>query len=276
MTEKIIEIKNLTYHYPEKNQNSLKKINLTIHQGEWVSLIGANGSGKSTLAKLIVGLLEDKSKQIQVFGKTMNLENGNELRAQIGMVFQNPENQFVSSTVLDDVAFGLENQGMSREKMNTRVHEALRAVEMENFINHAPSQLSGGQKQRVALAGVLAQRPKLIILDEATSMLDTTTRGKILKVVRKLHESQNTTVLAITHDINETMWSDRIILLNKGEILTQAEPRQLYSQAELLNRCGLTAPLTYQVQQALTKRDIALPQQYLDEEELIKQLWKLN
>ena len=193
MNEKVIEIKNLTYHYPNQTKLILKKVNLSINRGDWVSLIGANGSGKSTLAKLIVGLLDDEEQQIQVFGKTMNDKNGNEIRSNIGMVFQNPENQFVSSTVLDDVAFGLENQGMKTSEMKIRVAKALETVEMNDFINQAPNQLSGGQNQRVALASVLAQQPSLIILDEATSMLDPTTRSKILKVVHRLHEEQGTT-----------------------------------------------------------------------------------
>ena len=272
----LIEIKNLTYHYPNQTKLILKKVNLSINRGDWVSLIGANGSGKSTLAKLIVGLLDDEEQQIQVFGKTMNDKNGNEIRSNIGMVFQNPENQFVSSTVLDDVAFGLENQGMKTSEMKIRVAKALETVEMNDFINQAPNQLSGGQNQRVALASVLAQQPSLIILDEATSMLDPTTRSKILKVVHRLHEEQGTTVLAITHDINETLLSDKIVILNQGEIVAEDKPNRIYVQTELLRKCGLEVPLTYQVQQAFSKNGIKLSEDYLNEEELIKQLWKLN
>ena len=276
MNEKVIEIKNLTYHYPNQTKLILKKVNLSINRGDWVSLIGANGSGKSTLAKLIVGLLDDEEQQIQVFGKTMNDKNGNEIRSNIGMVFQNPENQFVSSTVLDDVAFGLENQGMKTSEMKIRVAKALETVEMNDFINQAPNQLSGGQNQRVALASVLAQQPSLIILDEATSMLDPTTRSKILKVVHRVHEEQGTTVLAITHDINETLLSDKIVILNQGEIVAEDKPNRIYVQTELLRKCGLEVPLTYQVQQAFSKNGIKLSEDYLNEEELIKQLWKLN
>ena len=276
MNEKVIEIKNLTYHYPNQTKLILKKVNLSINRGDWVSLIGANGSGKSTLAKLIVGLLDDEEQQIQVFGKTMNDKNGNEIRSNIGMVFQNPENQFVSSTVLDDVAFGLENQGMKTSEMKIRVAKALETVEMNDFINQAPNQLSGGQNQRVALASVLAQQPSLIILDEATSMLDPTTRSKILKVVHRLHEEQGTTVLAIPHDINETLLSDKIVILNQGEIVAEDKPNRIYVQTELLRKCGLEVPLTYQVQQAFSKNGIKLSEDYLNEEELIKQLWKLN
>ena len=276
MNEKVIEIKNLTYHYPNQTKLILKKVNLSINRGDWVSLIGANGSGKSTLAKLIVGLLDDEEQQIQVYGKTMNDKNGNEIRSNIGMVFQNPENQFVSSTVLDDVAFGLENQGMKTSEMKIRVAKALETVEMNDFINQAPNQLSGGQNQRVALASVLAQQPSLIILDEATSMLDPTTRSEILKVVHRLHEEQGTTVLAITHDINETLLSDKIVILNQGEIVAEDKPNRIYVQTELLRKCGLEVPLTYQVQQAFSKNGIKLSEDYLNEEELIKQLWKLN
>lgn len=276
MNEKVIEIKNLTYHYPNQTKLIFKKVDLSINRGDWVSLIGANGSGKSTLAKLIVGLLDDEEQQIQVFGKTMNDKNGNEIRSNIGMVFQNPENQFVSSTVLDDVAFGLENQGMKTSEMKIRVAKALETVEMNDFINQAPNQLSGGQNQRVALASVLAQQPSLIILDEATSMLDPTTRSKILKVVHRLHEEQGTTVLAITHDINETLLSDKIVILNQGEIVAEDKPNRIYVQTELLRKCGLEVPLTYQVQQAFSKNGIKLSEDYLNEEELIKQLWKLN
>ncbi|POH10369.1 energy-coupling factor transporter ATPase [Fructilactobacillus sanfranciscensis] len=276
MNEKVIEIKNLTYHYPNQTKLILKKVNLSINRGDWVSLIGANGSGKSTLVKLIVGLLDDEEQQIQVFGKTMNDKNGNEIRSNIGMVFQNPENQFVSSTVLDDVAFGLENQGMKTSEMKIRVAKALETVEMNDFINQAPNQLSGGQNQRVALASVLAQQPSLIILDEATSMLDPTTRSEILKVVHRLHEEQGTTVLAITHDINETLLSDKIVILNQGEIVAEDKPNRIYVQTELLRKCGLEVPLTYQVQQAFSKNGIKLSEDYLNEEELIKQLWKLN
>ena len=225
----IIEIKNLSFAYDEASQQkTLSQIDLTIEQGQWVALIGHNGSGKSTLAKLLDGLLTPTEGTITVAGLPLNEENIWAIRDQIGMVFQNPDNQFVGADVEGDVAFGLENRGVPYEQMHQRVQEALEAVNMQAFAKHEPVRLSGGQKQRVAIAGVLAIRPQIVIFDESTSMLDPEGRAELVALMQHLNKEEGFTVISITHDIDEAALADRIIVLEQGKVCllyTSPSPR---------------------------------------------------
>ena len=210
----IIEVKDLKYKYDEEDDHyTLNGVSFHVKQGEWLSIIGHNGSGKSTTVRLIDGLLEAESGDIIIDGDKLTVDNVWEKRRQIGMVFQNPDNQFVGATVEDDVAFGLENQGVPLEEMRERVKQALDLVGMSEFKSREPARLSGGQKQRVAIAGVVALRPNIIILDEATSMLDPEGRLDLIRTVKDIKDRYNMTVLSITHDLDEVALSDRVIVM---------------------------------------------------------------
>lgn len=274
MGKTAITISNLSHSYNQSDKKVLDNVNLTVNQGEWLSILGRNGSGKSTLVKLISGLLRNKSDgSIQVFGTEVNEENIEEVRNHLGMVFQNPENQFVGSTVSDDVAFGLENQAFSREKMLKIVNQVLEDVGMLGFYNSQPNNLSGGQKQRVALASVLALEPDIIILDEATSMLDPQARIELIDLVRKVQQKYNLTVVAITHDINETTFSDQIAVINNGQLVENDVPSKIYTKDTELFSYGLEPPLSRQIQVSLEKdEDLHLSNGYLTEEELLNLL----
>ena len=245
-------------------------MSLEIKRGEWIAIIGPNGSGKSTLAKMINGLLVPDSGQIIVEGQELNQDTVWDIRSSVGMVFQNPDNQFVGSTVEDDVAFGMENQGIERAEMVKRVHDALAAVRMEAFMDKEPARLSGGQKQRVAVASVIALRPDVIILDEATAMLDPKGRKEIIAIIDRLKENHDLTVISITHDINEASRADRIFVLNQGEIKLQASPEEVFSLGDELIEMGLDLPFAQKLYHALESRGLDLPKKYMDEEELFE------
>ena len=270
----IIEMKDLTFRYQEEDQiPALNKVSLNINQGEWIAIIGHNGSGKSTLAKTINGLLLPESGSIKVNGQEINEKNIWEVRRNVGMVFQNPDNQFVGSTVEDDVAFGLENQGVPREEMLVRVRESLEQVRMAEFMRKEPSRLSGGQKQRVAIAGIVALRPNVIILDEATSMLDPEGRLEVIATVKKIKEENNLTVLSITHDIDEAANANRIFVMKKGELIQEGTPEEIFSQGEKLIELGLDLPFPERLKSALKARGVDVPQEYMSEEGMVDWLW---
>ena len=270
----IIEMKDLTFRYQEEDQTpALNKVSLNINQGEWIAIIGHNGSGKSTLAKTINGLLLPESGSIKVNGQEINEKNIWEVRRNVGMVFQNPDNQFVGSTVEDDVAFGLENQGVPREEMLVRVRESLEQVRMAEFMRKEPSRLSGGQKQRVAIAGIVALRPNVIILDEATSMLDPEGRLEVIATVKKIKEENNLTVLSITHDIDEAANANRIFVMKKGELIQEGTPEEIFSQGEKLIELGLDLPFPERLKSALKARGVDVPQEYMSEEGMVDWLW---
>ena len=270
----IIEMKDLTFRYQEEDQiPALNKVSLNINQGEWIAIIGHNGSGKSTLAKTINGLLLPESGSIKVNGQEINEKTIWEVRRNVGMVFQNPDNQFVGSTVEDDVAFGLENQGVPREEMLVRVRESLEQVRMVEFMRKEPSRLSGGQKQRVAIAGIVALRPNVIILDEATSMLDPEGRLEVIATVKKIKEENNLTVLSITHDIDEAANANRIFVMKKGELIQEGTPEEIFSQGEKLIELGLDLPFPERLKSALKARGVDLPKEYMTEEGMVDWLW---
>lgn len=273
--ENIIEVKNLSYRYDHKSEDYiLKDVSFHVKQGEWLSIVGHNGSGKSTTVRLIDGLLEAESGDIIISGDKLTADNVLEKRRQIGMVFQNPDNQFVGATVEDDVAFGLENQGMDYPMMVKRVHEALELVGMQNFKEREPARLSGGQKQRVAIAGVVALQPDIIILDEATSMLDPEGRLELIRTVKDIKDKNQLTVISITHDLDEISLSDRVLVMKNGQVESTAIPRELFSRPDLED-LGLDQPFVNQVKAAMIQTGLILPETYLTEKELQEQLWEL-
>lgn len=270
---KILEVENLVFKYEkESDVNQLNGVSFSITKGEWVSIIGQNGSGKSTTARLIDGLFEEFEGKVKIDGELLTAENVWNLRRKIGMVFQNPDNQFVGATVEDDVAFGMENQGIPREEMIKRVVEALLAVNMLDFKTREPARLSGGQKQRVAVAGIIALRPEIIILDESTSMLDPTGRQEIMRVIHEIKEKYQLTVLSITHDLDEAASSDRILVMKAGEIIKEAAPSELFATSEDMVEIGLDVPFSSNLMKDLRKNGFDLPEKYLSEDELVELL----
>ena len=271
----IIDVKNLSFRYKESQEYyDVKDITFHVKRGEWLSIVGHNGSGKSTTVRLIDGLLEAESGEIVIDGQRLTEENVWDIRRQIGMVFQNPDNQFVGATVEDDVAFGLENQGLSRQEMKKRVEEALDLVGMSDFKKREPARLSGGQKQRVAIAGVVALRPAILILDEATSMLDPEGRRELIETVKGIRKDYDMTVISITHDLEEVAMSDRVLVMKRGEIESTSSPRELFSRNDL-DQIGLDDPFANQLKHSLSQNGYDLPENYLTESELEDKLWEL-
>jgi len=250
--KQMIELKNVSFRYDKTvEEYQIDTVSFHVKQGEWLSIVGHNGSGKSTVVRLIDGLLEAESGEIYVDGKQLTRETIWEIRSKIGIVFQNPDNQFVGATVEDDVAFGLENQGIPREEMLQRVEKAIEQVGMLEFKDREPSRLSGGQKQRVAIAGIIALRPTIIILDEATSMLDPEGREDLMAVMRELQKKFQLTIISITHDLTEIALSDRTLVFQKGKLESSMTPRELFSRNDL-NDIGLDKPFSKQVQESLS------------------------
>ena len=271
----IIEVKDLSFRYKEDQEcYDVNSVTFHVKRGEWLSIVGHNGSGKSTTIRLIDGLLEAESGEIWIDGQLLSSENVWDLRRQIGMVFQNPDNQFVGATVEDDVAFGLENQGLPREEMKKRVAESLELVGMLDFKKREPARLSGGQKQRVAIAGVVALRPAILILDEATSMLDPEGRRELIQTVQEIRKDYQMTVVSITHDLEEVAMSDRVLVMKKGQVESTSSPRELFSRDDL-DQIGLDDPFTNQLRESLRETGYQLPDGYLTEGELEDKLWEL-
>lgn len=270
----LIQVQDVSFRYDADGPYRLKNINLNIKRGEWISIVGHNGSGKSTLAKHLNGLLTPVEGSVSVNGKTTDQEeNLWEIRSQVGMVFQNPDNQFVGTTVKDDVAFGLENNGVPREEMIDRIEEALSRVQMTGYEQKEPHQLSGGQKQRVAIAGVLAQKPSVIVLDEATSMLDPKGRKEVHDTIRELNKKDGITVIAITHDLEEAIQSDRVIVMKTGEIVAEGSPREVFQLTDVLLDAGLELPFSLKIRELLAEKGIELPTATLTQTELVDALW---
>jgi energy-coupling factor transport system ATP-binding protein len=272
--EPIIELKNINYKYqPDDLRPALNDVSFTIGRGEWIAIIGHNGSGKSTLAKTINGLILPESGSVKIGELDLKEDTIWTIRKMVGMVFQNPDNQFVGSTVEDDVAFGLENQGIPREEMIVRVNDALEKVRMSEFSKREPARLSGGQKQRVAIAGVVALRPDIIILDEATSMLDPEGRAEVIATIQKIKEESNLTVISITHDIDEAANANRILVMKQGELVQEGTPKEIFSAGPKLIELGLDLPFPEKLKNALKQRGIAVPDEYMTEERMVDWLW---
>lgn len=273
MTTPLVKIDNLSFKYDGQENFALKNVTMQVYDGEWLAIVGHNGSGKSTLAKLLNGLQYPSEGRIEICGIELTEESVWDTRKLIGMVFQNPDNQFVGTTVQDDVAFGLENNGIPREVMVERVQTSLQKVKMEQFLNQEPHHLSGGQKQRVAIASVIALRPNIIVLDEATSMLDPRGREEVFQTIRELKKDNDMTVISITHDLEEAAKADRIIVMNKGELYREGLPEEIFEMDEELVSLGLDIPFPVKMSKRLKERGIPVSKHYLSEEELVAQLW---
>lgn len=271
----IIEVKNVSFKYHTDQDNyTLKDVTFHVKQGEWLSIIGHNGSGKSTSVRLLNGLLVPESGKIIVDGEQLTEKNVWDIRQKIGMVFQNPDNQFVGATVEDDVAFGLENKGVEHSQMKERVDEALNLVGMSAFKTREPARLSGGQKQRVAIAGAVALRPMIIVLDEATSMLDPKGRLELINTIRSIREDYQLTVISITHDLDEVALSDRVLVMKNGQVESSSTPRELFARGNEILQLGLDIPFTTSLINAFREDGFNLEEDYLTEKELENQLWQ--
>lgn len=268
-----IEFKNVSFRYAEDQPWVLKNVSFQIKAGEWVAVIGHNGSGKSTIAKLMNGLLIPEEGEVWVDDVRITEESVWEVRRKVGMVFQNPDNQFVGTTVRDDVAFGMENRGFPRSDMLQRMKSSLKAVRMEEYELHEPHRLSGGQKQRVAIAGVLAVSPDVIILDEATAMLDPKGRADIMNTVHEVKQKNDLVLLIITHDLHEVILAERVIVMNKGEVWFEGTPREVFSRKQELQEIGLDTPFVTKLADGLNKLDIPIAEEPLNHEELLEELW---
>lgn len=276
MAESVISVNNIYFKYEGQEHYALEDISLQVMDGEWLAIVGHNGSGKSTLAKLLNGLHFPEKGEVNVDGVSLSEETVWDVRKRIGMVFQNPDNQFVGTTVQDDVAFGLENNGIPREVMVERVHDALEKVNMSAFLNQEPHHLSGGQKQRVAIAGIIALQPKVIILDEATSMLDPKGRLEVINTIRELKDETGLTVISITHDLEEAARADRIIIMNGGRVYSEGTPSDIFEMDEELVKLGLDIPFSIKMTKSLKEIGYPLSTYYLTEEELVEALWTLH
>ncbi len=268
-------VQNVTYQYPSSEEEALKGVSFSLYENEWLAILGQNGSGKSTLGKLLNGMQLPKSGEIKVEGYQLALENIWEIRKRVGMVFQNPDNQFVGATVLDDIAFGMENLAIPRDEMIKRSEKVLQQVQMSKFKNSEPHLLSGGQKQRVAIAGILAMQPSVLVLDEATSMLDPKGTKEVLNTVSDLMKSERLSVISITHDLEELTFADRVIVLNNGEILYEGTPDNLFEKEQMLREIGLDVPFSVKVTHELRKNGIILEEKHEAMESLVEELWKL-
>ena len=272
----MIKIENLKHYYTDSDGNEVKAldgVDLSIEQGEFVAIIGANGSGKSTLARHLNCLLLPTDGRVEVGGlDTMEEKNMWDIRQQVGMVFQNPDNQIVAAVVEEDVAFGPENIGVPGPEIGPRVAKALAAVGMTEYAKHAPHRLSGGQKQRVAIAGIMALEPKCIVLDEPTAMLDPQGRKEIVSTVQKLNKEKQITIVYITHYMVEALAADRVVVMEKGHIRFMGTPREVFSRVDELEALGLEAPLAAKVANERRKSGVKLPSGIITDEELAQAL----
>ncbi|HHU56450.1 MAG TPA: energy-coupling factor transporter ATPase [Acholeplasmataceae bacterium] len=261
-----IEIKNIVFSY-QKNEKVLDDVSLNIEKGEHICILGHNGSGKSTLAKLMVGLLVPNSGSIYIDGVKLTEETVDELRKQIGIVFQNPDNQFVGVTVRDDIAFGLENRQVPKQEMEELIDKYSHLVSMENFLDNNPEDLSGGEKQRVAIAGVLAMNPEVIIFDEATSMLDPKGVREVMNVVKNLKDK---TIISITHNLEEALLASRVIVLNEGKIVLTGTPQEVFKEKEILKNSKLDILESMKLLEIIEKSNLK------NKEKIEEALWELS
>ena len=274
MTQPVISIKNIHFNYQDQDtREALSDVSLDVYEGEWLAIIGHNGSGKSTLAKMMNGLLEASSGEIYIDGQLLTEDTVYKARRKVGMVFQNPDNQFVGTTVEDDIAFGLENIGMPRDEMVQKINASLEMVRMTKFKEKEPARLSGGQKQRVAIAGMIALAPKVVILDEATSMLDPQGRFEVISTIQQLHKDKGITVISITHDLDEAAQADRVLLMEGGKVNRIGKPSEIFEMGTALVDKGLDVPFSEKLKAILKDKGMNVPNEYLDEEGLVEWLW---
>lgn len=247
-----IEVLNLSFSYTEEG-NTIQDVSFSIPKGSYTTIIGHNGSGKSTIAKLIIGLLKAQSGTIRILGTELTPETIYDLRSHVGIVFQNPDNQFIGSTVADDIAFGLENHCVPQEDMQALIEKSAASVGMSDFLQAEPTHLSGGQKQRVAIAGILAMTPDIIIFDESTSMLDPQGKASINAQIKRLHDEKNITILSITHDMEEVAQSQHVIVLNHGVVEMEGTPKEVFAQEAMLKKMQLDIPFALKFSKAMQK-----------------------
>ena len=268
-----LRMEDVSYQYEPDARPAVSHVTLEVERGSFVAVLGHNGSGKSTLAKLMNALFLPTEGRVLVCGMdTLTEEKVWNIRRHAGMVFQNPDNQIVANVVREDVAFGLENLGVPQDEMVRRVEAALSAVRMSEFAETAPHMLSGGQKQRVAIAGALAMEPELIIMDEATAMLDPSGRAEVLATVRKLNREKGMTVVWITHFMEEAAVADRLVVMNDGSVAMEGTPRQVFSRVEEIKALGLDVPPMAELAQALRDRGLPLPEGILTVSDMVKEL----
>ena len=268
-----LRMEDVSYRYEPDARPAVSHVTLEVERGSFVAVLGHNGSGKSTLAKLMNALFLPTEGRVLVCGMdTLTEEKVWNIRRHAGMVFQNPDNQIVANVVREDVAFGLENLGVPQDEMVRRVEAALSAVRMSEFAETAPHMLSGGQKQRVAIAGALAMEPELIIMDEATAMLDPSGRAEVLATVRKLNREKGMTVVWITHFMEEAAQADRLIVMNDGSVALEGTPRQVFSRVEEIKALGLDVPPMAELAQTLRDRGLPLPEGILTVSDMVKEL----
>ncbi len=276
MNSIIMSLEDVTFTYAAEDESvrpAVADLSFAIEEGEWIALVGHNGSGKSTIAKLMNGLLFPNAGKVTAMGMPMSEETLWDIRSQMGMVFQNPDNQFVGATVQDDVAFALENYGVPHNEMVVRVKESLRQVKMEEYLNQEPHHLSGGQKQRVAIAGALALRPRLLILDEATSMLDPQGRMEVIETIRELRKTTGLTVISITHDLEEAALADRLIVMNQGRKQLEGVPEQVFRSGSELVELGLDLPFAMRMTHLLRDEGLDIVGEHMTEDKLVNELW---
>lgn len=283
---KIIKAKNLSYSYPPDEPNlapnsALRDVSFDVEEGEFVAILGHNGSGKSTLAKILCMLLDADSGELEIYGKKMTGENVSDddilaARRDIGMVFQNPDNQIIGTVVEEDVGFGPENLGVPTDEIWQRVEESLKAVGMIEYRHHSPNKLSGGQKQRVAIAGVVAMEPKCIVMDEPTAMLDPVGRREVLKTVHKLRKQKKVTVILITHYMEEVVDADKIFVMDHGKVVMEGSPKEIFSKVDELKSYRLDVPQVTILADELRKRGLDIPKGILRKEELVEAVERLT
>lgn len=269
-----VEVSHLSFSYDGQN-DVIKDVSFEIPKGSYTTIVGHNGSGKSTIAKLLIGLLKAKSGEIKILGNTLNEENVYSLRNHVGIVFQNPDNQFIGSTVADDIAFGLENHCVPQEQMQAIIEDVAARVNMSDFLDSEPTKLSGGQKQRVAIAGILAIAPDIIIFDESTSMLDPQGKASINEQIQKLHDERNITILSITHDMEEVAQSEYVIVLKDGKVEMQGTPKQIFEHKGKLKEMKLELPFALSFSEKLKNEGI-FKDSYCTLDEVVNELCQLR
>lgn len=269
-----VEVSHLYFSYDGQN-DVIKDVSFEIPKGSYTTIVGHNGSGKSTIAKLLIGLLKAKSGEIKILGNTLNEENVYSLRNHVGIVFQNPDNQFIGSTVADDIAFGLENHCVPQVQMQAIIEDVAARVNMSNFLDSEPTKLSGGQKQRVAIAGILAIAPDIIIFDESTSMLDPQGKASINEQIQKLHDERNITILSITHDMEEVAQSEYVIVLKDGKVEMQGTPKQIFEHKGKLKEMKLELPFALSFSEKLKNEGI-FKDSYCTLDEVVNELCQLR
>ncbi|WP_302955518.1 energy-coupling factor transporter ATPase [Faecalitalea cylindroides] len=269
-----VEVSHLSFSYDGQN-DVITDVSFEIPKGSYTTIVGHNGSGKSTIAKLLIGLLKAKSGEIKILGNTLNEENVYSLRNHVGIVFQNPDNQFIGSTVADDIAFGLENHCVPQEQMQAIIEDVAARVNMSDFLDSEPTKLSGGQKQRVAIAGILAIAPDIIIFDESTSMLDPQGKASINEQIQKLHDERNITILSITHDMEEVAQSEYVIVLKDGKVEMQGTPKQIFEHKGKLKEMKLELPFALSFSEKLKNEGI-FKDSYCTLDEVVNELCQLR